>query len=266
MADVAASEDVDRARGAAADPLDLRVRRHRRARGDAAASRHGRGRRRRHHRGGDRARHRARVLAAARVRGRSTDNIIGLVYLKDLVRRARAGEGDQPGAGRGAPGDLRPRAETGGGAAPRDADQAVPHGHRHRRARRHVRAGHPRGPARGDRGRDRRRVRRRDARGGAAGRRVAAGAGTHAGRRGERGARHRAARRGVGHRRRPDPQPPRPRARRRRDGAVPGSGVPHRAGAGPSHRRRCASPGSPTPSPTHRTSSSTKPPKRTTAT
>ena len=36
------SEDVDRDRGARADPLDLRVRRHRRARSDAAAHRHGR--------------------------------------------------------------------------------------------------------------------------------------------------------------------------------------------------------------------------------
>ncbi len=69
MADVAASEDVHRTRGTSADPLDLRVRRHRRARGDAAAPRHGGGRRRRHHRGGDRARHRAWVLAAAGLRG-----------------------------------------------------------------------------------------------------------------------------------------------------------------------------------------------------
>ena len=36
MADVAADEEVDRARGAQAHPLDLRVRRHRRPRGDAA--------------------------------------------------------------------------------------------------------------------------------------------------------------------------------------------------------------------------------------
>ena len=42
MADVAADEEVDRARGAQAHPLDLRVRRHRRPRGDAAAARHGR--------------------------------------------------------------------------------------------------------------------------------------------------------------------------------------------------------------------------------
>ena len=96
--------------------------------------------------------------------------------------------------------------------------------------------------------------------GGAVGRRVAAGAGTHPGRRGERGARHRAARRGVGHRRRPDPQPPRARAGRRGDGAVPGSGVPHRTGAGPSHRVGAHHAARRTPSPTNRTSWSTKPP------
>ena len=69
MADVAARRGLHRARGTAAHPLDLRVRRHRRARGDAAAPRHGRGRRRRHHRRRDRARHRARVLAPPGVRG-----------------------------------------------------------------------------------------------------------------------------------------------------------------------------------------------------
>ena len=143
MADVAAERGLHRARGAAAHPLDLRVRRHRRARGDAAAPRHGRGRRRRHHRGGDRARHRARVLAASRLRGR----------LDRRHHRPRVPEGPrapgprrrgrQPGAHRGAPGDLRARAEAGGGAAARDAHQAVPHGDRHRRARRHRRVWSP---------------------------------------------------------------------------------------------------------------------------
>ena len=56
-------------------------------------------------------------------------------------------------------------------------------------------------------GRDRRRVRRRAPRGRAPGRRVGAGARQHADRRRQRGARHRAARHGVGHRRRARPQP-----------------------------------------------------------
>ena len=67
-------------------------------------------------------------------------------------------------AHRGAPGDLRPRAEAGRRAAARDADRALPHGRRDRRVRRHVGHRHHGGPARGDRGRDRRRVRRRDVR------------------------------------------------------------------------------------------------------
>ena len=93
----------------------------------------------------------------------STDNIVGLVYLKDLVRRARAGEGSQPVRERAAAGGVRARAEARRRAAPRDADEAVPHGDRGRRARRHRGPRHARGPARGDRRRDRRRVRRRGA-------------------------------------------------------------------------------------------------------
>ncbi len=70
----------------------------------------------------------------------STDEIIGLVYLKDLVRRARAGEGANEVRVAVRPGQLRARAEAGGRAPARDADEAVPHGHRHRRVRRHRRA------------------------------------------------------------------------------------------------------------------------------
>ena len=83
MADVAADEEVDRARGARAHPLDLRVRRHRRARGDAAAPRHGRGRGRRDGRGGDRARDRG---AASRACPRYEDD-------HRQHRRARVPEG-----------------------------------------------------------------------------------------------------------------------------------------------------------------------------
>ena len=70
MADVAAEEDSIARRGAQAHPLDLRVRRHPRARGDAAAARHRGGGGRPHHRRGDRGRDRRRLLAPSRVRGR----------------------------------------------------------------------------------------------------------------------------------------------------------------------------------------------------
>ena len=64
MADVAAEEAAIETERARADPLDLRVRRHGRARGDAAAARHGRGRGRRDRRRGDRARRSARASRA----------------------------------------------------------------------------------------------------------------------------------------------------------------------------------------------------------
>ena len=57
----------DRDRGTRADPLDLRLRRHGRARGDGAAPRHGRGRRRRDRRRGDPRRDRGGQVAVARV-------------------------------------------------------------------------------------------------------------------------------------------------------------------------------------------------------
>ena len=66
MADVAAEEAAIETRGARAHPLDLRVRRHRRARGDGAAARHGRGRGRRDRRRGDRARDRRRATRGSR--------------------------------------------------------------------------------------------------------------------------------------------------------------------------------------------------------
>ena len=96
MADVAADEEVDRARGAPAHPLDLRVRRHRRARGDGAAARHGRGRGRRD---GRRRRSRRAIdggYSRLPAYEETTDDIVGLVYLKDLVRASARGEGDEP--------------------------------------------------------------------------------------------------------------------------------------------------------------------------
>ena len=121
--------------------------------------------------------------------------------------------------GRGAPGDLRARAEAGRGAAARDAHQAVPHGDR-----RSTSTAAPSGSSRS-------RTCSRRSSGEIADeydvempavehlrRRLAAGPGAHADRRGERGARHGAARHGVGHRRRARLQPPRvtcPRRARR---------------------------------------------------
>ena len=68
MADVAAEEESI-AGGAEAHPLDLRVRRHRRARGDAAPARHRRGGSRPDDRGRDRVCDRRWLLAPSRVRG-----------------------------------------------------------------------------------------------------------------------------------------------------------------------------------------------------
>ena len=52
----------------------------------------------------------------------TTDDIVGLVYLKDLVHRARAGGGDEPVRAVVRPARVRPRAEAGRRAAARDAD------------------------------------------------------------------------------------------------------------------------------------------------
>ena len=165
MADVAAERGRHRGRGAQAHPLDLRVRRHRGARGDAAAPRHGGGRRRRHHRG--------RRIELAIDGGFS--RLPACEGVDRQHRRARVPEGPrragpapakatQPVRDGGAPRGVRARAEARRRAAARDADAEVPHGDRGRRARRHRGARHARGSARGDRRRDRRRVRRRDAR------------------------------------------------------------------------------------------------------
>ena len=246
MADVAADEEAIETRGARAHPLDLRVRRHRRARGDAAAPRHGRGRGRRDGRGGDqRARSRPATRACPAYED-TTDDIIGLVYLKDLVAPQRApARATSPVRDRGArrayfvPESKRVAEllremqtekfhmaivvdEYGGtaglvtledlleeivGEITDEYDVEEP-GVEHARRRRAARAR------------------------------------PHADRRGERGARRRAARHRVGHGRRARVQPARPRARGGRDRAVPGPRVPHRARPGPAHRvgaRSCRS-------------------------
>src|SRR5205085_370549 len=127
---------------------------------------------------------------------------------------------------------VRARAEARGGAAARDADEALPHGDRDRRVRRHLRARDPRRPPRGDRRRHRRRVRRRGAECRAPSRWGLARPRWHLDRRRQRRARHRATGHGVGHRRRAHVQPARARSRGRRMRALSRARVPHRAGAG----------------------------------
>ena len=156
---------LDRARGATAHPLDLRVRRHRRARGDAARDPTWSRSRPTTHRGGASTRAiDARVLAAPRLRGRHDRR----------HHRPRLPEGPRAAGARRrrAPGRCASRCDrrcscpsrSGSPSCCARCRPAVPHGDRDRRVRRHRRARHPRGPARGDRRRDRRRVRRRDAR------------------------------------------------------------------------------------------------------
>ena len=216
MADVAADEDVDRARGARAHPLDLRVRRHRRARGDAAAPRHGRGRRRRDGRRGDR---RARSSAATR----------GCPCYEDddrRHRRARVPEGPRARAARGGEGDepVRDRGARRRSSCP--SQKRVAELLREMQTQKFHMAivvdeyGGTAGL-----------VTLEDLLeeivgeiadeydveepGSSASPTAAARAGAHADRRGQRGARRRAARRRVGHRRRAGLQPARPRARAR---------------------------------------------------
>ena len=92
--------------------------------------------------------------------GENADDVLGVAYLKDLVRRERQ---DGGGAVRVeeamrepvfVPGEQARRR-----AAARDAGLARAHRHRGRRVRRHRRSGHHRGRARGDRRRDPGRVR-----------------------------------------------------------------------------------------------------------
>ena len=97
----------DRARGAPPHPLDLRVRRHGRARGHAAAPGHGGDRLQRDGRGGDRARDRGRVLAHPLLRGRHRQHHRDRVpegSRAPLARRRR----ERPGARRGARSGVRP--------------------------------------------------------------------------------------------------------------------------------------------------------------
>ena len=105
----------------------------------------------------------------------TTDDIIGLVFLKDLVTRSGSGEGNEPVRQMLRPAHFVARVETRRGVAARDAAAEVPHGRRRRRVRGHRRCGDDGRPARGDRRRDHRRVRRRRGAGRTAARAVRCG-------------------------------------------------------------------------------------------
>ena len=92
------------------------------------------------------------------------DDIIGLTYMKDLIRAEREGQGDSPGARPRPAGALHPREQTGRPPDARDAGGQVPPRHRRRRIRSDRRPDHAGGLPRGAGRRDRRRVRHRGAR------------------------------------------------------------------------------------------------------
>ena len=100
--------------------------------------------------------------------GENVDDIVGVVYLKDLVAADLLLDQRRPrhqGRRGDAPAGVRAGLQAAGRAAARDAARPQPHGAAGRRVRRDRGPGHHRGRARGDRRRDRRRIRHR--RGGA---------------------------------------------------------------------------------------------------
>ena len=214
LAGVAVENARDRRRGAQAHREHDRVRRHRRARGDGAAAGHGdgvvgfQGRRR----DGDRDPQRLQPVAGLRRRHRRHRR--HRARQGPHARRARR-QGGSPRHRLPASGHLRAGDEEGAAVAARDAGPAVPHGDRHRRVRRHRRAGHARGPHRRARRRDRRRVRRRGPSARAAAVRRVAGQRAAEHRRPQRAARGAPAGRRLGLGRRPAHRPARPRAGRR---------------------------------------------------
>ena len=80
--------------------------------------------------------------------GEDTDDVRGILYLKDVLRRLAAHpEHEAPRCGRIRPGRrVRPRDETRRRPPARDADRPLPHGPGRRRVRRHCRPGHHGGP------------------------------------------------------------------------------------------------------------------------
>ena len=65
-----------------------------------------------------------RATAASRSTSEGIDDIVGIVYAKDLMRAERDGNGDEPVARAAAAGALRARDQAGGRAAARDAGRA----------------------------------------------------------------------------------------------------------------------------------------------
>ena len=124
----------------------------------------------------DGGRHPATATAASRSFGEGIDDIVGIVYAKDLMRAERDGQGDAPVRdARCGPPSFVPETKRVAELLREMQAEQVPHGDRRRRVRRHRRPGHARGPHRGAGRRDRRRVRRRGAHGRAAARRRRAG-------------------------------------------------------------------------------------------
>ena len=89
-------------------------------------------------------RDRSRASPASPSTRTRTDNILGLVYLKDLVRRARAGEGDRPVSDAVREAVFVPEQKRVAELLREMQKEQVPHGDRRRRARRHRGARHPR--------------------------------------------------------------------------------------------------------------------------
>ena len=152
----------------------------------------------------------------------SIDEIVGILYAKDLLPFLKAGAPERAAAAlAAADAGVRARVDDRRRPAPRAPAAQGPPRDRARRVRRHGRPGDDRGPARGDRRRDPGRVRRggADDRAAVRGR----GAGRRAGRRRRPvgAVRHRARARGRGrvrHGRRADLPPHRRRAQARRPG------------------------------------------------
>ena len=92
--------------------------------------------------------------------GEGIDDVVGVVYAKDLMRAERDGQRRASGQRAHAGGAVRAgdRSASPSSCAEMQADH-VPPGGRRRRVRRHRRAGHARGSDRGARRRDHRRVR-----------------------------------------------------------------------------------------------------------
>ena len=77
--------------------------------------------------------------------GEDGDDIVGLLYAKDLIRAEREGRGDTPASDLSRERALHPREQARRPADARDAGREVPPGDRRRRVRRRGRADHARG-------------------------------------------------------------------------------------------------------------------------